>query len=187
MRFVLYTEKTVAQCTSAIKERLQVKETASRPAMQGWVDKGEFSISVASKVIWNITRRTALSGKAERESGITVVNGLVSDGVGREGQLIIFAALVLVGFILMARGSALLAIIAVLSGGALYIPLVGDRHNSEVLMKELRLTLKAKERPPKKTSAAKGSSTTPKTKLTTMKPKGPATRQPPPPSKPLAK
>lgn len=185
MRFVMYTEKTVAQCAAAIRERLEVKETASRPAMQGWVNKsGEFSISVTSNVIWNFSRRTNLSGKAERESGITVIRGLVADGVGREGQLVIFVALVLVGFILMARGNALLAILAVGAGAVLYIPLVGDRQNSEVLMKELRTILKAKDRPPKKTTPDKASGA-PKTRLASLPPKGPATRKAPPPKKPL--
>ena len=37
MQFVLYTEKTVAQSLTAINERMHVKETSTRPALDGWV------------------------------------------------------------------------------------------------------------------------------------------------------
>jgi hypothetical protein len=50
----------------------------------------------------------------------------------------------------MARGNALLAITVMLAGAMLYIPLAGDHKNSAVLLKELRSTLKAKDKPPKK-------------------------------------
>ncbi|MEP7293329.1 MAG: hypothetical protein ABI835_16215, partial [Chloroflexota bacterium] len=87
MRFVLYSEKTVTQCMSAVNERMHAKETSTRPALDGWVEKsGTFSISLSAPVIGKFRRRTALTAKVERQSGITVIEGSVPSGASREGQ-----------------------------------------------------------------------------------------------------
>lgn len=151
MRFVLYSDKTVNQCLSAINERIQSKST-----MDGWTNKeGTFSISLSSKVAKRFTRTTRLYGKIERESGVTIIQGNVSHGAGRQGQLAIFGALVVLGLIMFSRGSIILAVLAVLAGSVLFIPLIGDDQNSTVLLRELRSLLKARETPPKKPSAVK--------------------------------
>ena len=44
MRFILYSEKTVAQCLTSINARMHVKGSGSRPTLDGWVEKnGAFS------------------------------------------------------------------------------------------------------------------------------------------------
>src|SRR5450432_3119094 len=66
VRFVLYSEKTVAQCLTAINARMHVKESSSRPALDGWVEKsGAFSISMSLKVIGKFSRRTVLKARVE--------------------------------------------------------------------------------------------------------------------------
>lgn len=156
MRFTLYTDKTVAQCVSALNERLHAKEANTRAGWGGKAEKnGEFSMALSSKVARRFTRTTRLHGKIEREAGVTMIQGYVPDGVSGREQLTIFGAIALVAVILLAGGNALLAIVALLAGGALYIPLRGDYKNSEVLMRELRSVLKAKETPPKKPAQIK--------------------------------
>ena len=158
MRFVLYSEKTVKQCLSAINERLQTKGTKSRPELDGWIDKnGEFSIAVSSTVAKRFTRKTQLHARVEREEGITVITGFVSDGANWRGQIVIFGALLLVAILFLIKGNALIAILAVLAGAALYIPLTGDYNNSDVLMKELRRTLQARDNPPRRQNPARRS------------------------------
>lgn len=154
MRFVMYTDKTVSQAMSAINERLHVPGTKSRPQMDGWVEKnGSFAMGVTTPVQWRFRRRTYLQGRAERQGGVTVVTGTVPGGAGRQGQIAVFAALLIVGLLILVQGNAMLAIIAVLAGAALYIPLRGDYDNSEILLSELQKTLNAKLTPPKRDSA----------------------------------
>ncbi len=155
MQFELYTEKTVAQCMSAVTERLAAKGTASRPEMDGWVEKGgRFSMAVTTQIAKRFPRKTRLTATVERERGVTIIRGSVPDGVSREGQAIIFGAFLAIGLILLSGGDALLALLAVALGAALYIPLQGDAVNSAILLKEVRSILSAKEKPPKKTSAS---------------------------------
>jgi hypothetical protein len=156
LHFVLYSEKSAKQCLSAINERLQMKGSKSRPELEGWIDKnGEFLIAMSSNVARRFTRRTQLHARVERDEGITTITGFVSDGANRQGQAIIFGALLLVALLFLLKGNALIAIFAVLAGAALYIPLNGDYNNSAVLMKELRRTLQARDNPPKKQSQAR--------------------------------
>ena len=151
MRFVLYTDKTVAQCMTALNSRMQAK--GSR--LDGWVEKnGHFSLSTSCSVARRFWRRTHLRGTASREDGYTVIKGYVPDGVSRQGQMVIFGALLLIGVVLAASGNLLPAVIAVFATGALYIPLTGDRINSTVLMSEVQRTLGAKATPPRKASRA---------------------------------
>jgi hypothetical protein len=107
-------------------------------------------MSVTTKVRLRFDRRTHLYGKAERQGGITVVEGTVSGGVGRDGQIAIFGALLVVALLMLSQGNAILAIIAILAGLTLFIPLRGDYNNSEILLSELQKTLNAKFTPPKK-------------------------------------
>ncbi len=161
MRFVLYSEKTAAQCLTAINARMHVKETSTRPALDGWVEKsGAFSIGVSTTVIGKFTRRTYLKAKVERQSGVTIIRGSVPNGVSKEGQLVVFGALALVTLGIMGSGNALFALLMIPFAAYLYIPMRGDLLNSEILIDEVQKTLKAKVKPPKKTSDSKSSKAT---------------------------
>ena len=165
MQFVLYTDKTVPQCLTAINERMHVKESSTRPALDGWVEKGgAFSISLSAPVIGRFARRTALKAKVERENGVTVIQGSVPGGVSRNGQIVIFIALALVALTIIGGGNLLIGLLLVGLAAILYIPMQGDYMNSTVLLDEVQKTLKAKPTPPKVTSevkpAAKSSTTT---------------------------
>lgn len=159
MQFVYYSEKTVAQCLTAINARMQVKETATRPALDGWVEKGgSFSISLTAPVIGKFTRRTMLKAKVERESGVTVIRGSVPTGASRESRVIVFAALALVALTIFLNGNALVALLLLPFAAYLYIPMRGDFLNSAVLLDEMQRTLKARPKPPKKSADAKTTS-----------------------------
>lgn len=150
MRFTLYTKKTVRECMSAINDRMQARATRTRPALDGWIEKGgKFSLAVTSKVAGRFSRRTRLRAVAERQSGVTVIRGYVPHGVPRRGVLVIMGAVIIMGFLIALSGNALLGLVAAVLGMALYIPLTGDYDNSEILMKEIRRALKAKDKPPK--------------------------------------
>jgi hypothetical protein len=155
VRFVLYTDKTPAQALSAINARLLAKESSARASLGGWVEKsGAFSLSVATPVIGRFERRTIMQGKIERGEGVTVVRGDVPSGVDKQGQLIVFIALALLAVLMLVSGNVLPALVVIPLGAYLYIPMTGDRGNSEILMHELQRTLKAKETPPKKPAGA---------------------------------
>lgn len=155
MRFVLYTDKSVSQCMTALNTRMQAKASGSRGSLDGWVEKnGRFSLSTSCTVARRFRRRTHLRATATRDEGYTVIRGYVPEGVSREGQAVIFGALLLVGVVLVASGYLLPAVIAVFATGALYIPLTGDRINSAILMGEVQRALGAKTSPPKKTAKA---------------------------------
>ncbi len=159
MRFVMYTDKSVSQTMSAINERLHVPPSKSRPQLDGWVEKsGRFAIGVRSELQLRLSRKTYLQGKAERQGGVTVVEGSVPGGVSREGQLVIFVAMLLVGLLLYTQGYAMFALVVVAVGAALYIPLRGDYQNSEILLAELQKTLNARLTPPKKTTTKRAAS-----------------------------
>jgi hypothetical protein len=155
VQFTLYSEKSVAQCLTAINARLQVKGSASRAELDGWIDKsGDFSLTITSRVAVYFKRHTTLRAKVERKSGFTQITGSVPDGVPREGRILVFAALGVVSAMLLSSGSPLLALIVLPVGLALYVAMKGDHDNSAVLMNELQKTLKAKPTPPKKTENA---------------------------------
>lgn len=161
MRFVLYTDKTVSQCMSALNERLH-----TRSNLNGWVEKGgRFSLTLTSKVAQRFTRKTQLRAESKREGGVTVIRGDVPSGAPPRAQLVIYVALALVGIALFFSGNAILAIVTALAAAALYIPLTGDHYNSAVLVSEVQRTLKAKETPPKKTDT-KSAAARPKTAVT---------------------
>lgn len=154
MRFLLYTEKTPTQALTAINARMQAKESSARAALGGWVEKnGAFALSVSTPVIGRFERRTVMRGRIERENGVTVVRGDVPSGVDKQGQLVVFAALVLLAILILTSGNALPALLVIPLGAYLYVPMTGDRANSQLLMNELQRTLKAREKPPKKAPA----------------------------------
>ncbi len=153
MRFILYTEKTPAQALTAINTRMQSKESSARNSLGGWIEKnGAFSLNVATPVIGRFERRTVMRGRIERENGLTVVQGDVPHGVDKQGQLIVFIALALLGVLILTSGNAI-ALVMIPLGAYLYVPMNGDRANSEILMNELQRTLKARQTPPKKTDS----------------------------------
>lgn len=156
MRFVLYSEKTVAQCLTAVNARMHVKETSTRPALDGWVEKsGTFSLAMTAPVIGKFNRRTTLTAKVERQGGVTVIEGGVPSGVSREGQAVVFVALALVALAIMGSGNVLFGALLIPFAAYLYIPLHGDYLNSAILLDEVEKTLKAKAKPPKKLADAK--------------------------------
>jgi hypothetical protein len=156
VHFVLYTDKTVPQCLTAINERMHVKESSTRPALDGWVEKGgAFSISLSAPVMGRFARRTALKAKVERENGVTVIQGSVPGGVSRNGQIVIFIALALVALTIIGGGNLLIGLLLIALAAILYIPMQGDYLNSTALLDEVQKTLKAKPTLPKATSEAK--------------------------------
>jgi hypothetical protein len=150
VRLTLYTDKTVSQALAAINERMQAKGSASRTALDGWIEKnGTFSISMTSPVIGKFSRTTRLSGKIERQSGITVAHCDVPNGAPPRGRLWVFIALGLIALVLIGAGSPLIGIAILPLSVLIYIPLAGDYHNSAVLTTEVQRALKAKTTPPK--------------------------------------
>jgi len=91
--------------------------------------------------------KTHLYGKIEREGGVTVIRGSVSQGVARNGLILIYGAIALTALLLLSGGNLIVAVLVVLIGAALYVPLTGDQHNSAILMREIRSLLKAKDKP----------------------------------------
>lgn len=158
MHFVLYSEKSVNECRKAITERYNVKGTASKPSIDGWLDKNNsFSLSTSPPVIGKIERRTNLRARMEKESGLTVIRGDVPSGAPPLGIVVMFLALGLVAAFLASNGNAIPAILILCLAGYLIIILRGDDQNSDYLLDELMKTLGAKATPPK-TAAKKPTS-----------------------------
>ncbi len=150
MRFVLYTDKSIPQSTSALNERLHQPKTRSSPALDGWVEKnGRFSLALTTPVVAQFTRTTRLHAEIKRENGQTVIRGDVPDGAGPQGQVMVLIGIALVALFVLAQQQAVLAILAVLAGAALYIPMRGDYDNSDRLLLEVERTLKASPKAPK--------------------------------------
>ena len=183
MRFTLYTDKTTAQCLSVLNGRLQAKETASRPALDGWIDRnGEFSLKMTRPVAGKFTRTTRLKGHLEREAGVTVVRGIVPGGSSKRDRIIAFAALTVLGVLIALAGRPLLALLLVPVGFWLYIPMAGDYENGPLLLAEVQRALKAKATPPKTTKPA---TTNGKSAASTTRPAArPATKAAPKPATP---
>lgn len=149
MRFTLYTEKTVAQCLSALNARMQAKGSAARPALDGWVEKnGRFALSVSTRMLNRFSRTTHLTGQLERRRSVTIVTGRVNDGAGPRERMLVSAALGLAAVVLIALGELVPALIAALAAAALNLLLAGDRQNRDILIAEVRRALKARETPP---------------------------------------
>ncbi len=156
MQFVLYSEKSVAECLTEINARMQVKATSTRPALDGWIEKsGAFSISMSAPVMGKFARRTALRAKVTRENGVTVIHGSVPGGVARDQQIVVFVALAVVALTVIGSGNMLVGLMLFPLAALLYIPMQGDHLNSAVLIDEVQKTLKAKPAPPKSSSESK--------------------------------
>ncbi|MFW5692467.1 MAG: hypothetical protein ACOCX3_03865 [Chloroflexota bacterium] len=151
MRFTLYTEKTPAQCLRDLNERMQAKPTKTNPELGGWIDKkGRFSITLSSRVFGRIPRTTRLSARLERERGVTVIEGYVSDGLSPEWLRNLSVILLVVVGALIFSGEPMLALFTLLLGIVAAVLLYGDWINSDVLLKTVEKTLKADPKPPKK-------------------------------------
>ena len=150
MRFTLYTEKTVAQCLTAINARMQAKETATRPALDGWIDRnGEFALSVTRPVVGKFQRTTRLKGQIEREAGLTIVRGIVPGGSSPRERIVGLGALAVMGGLIALTGQPLLAMLLIPVAFWLYITMVGDYENGPLLLGEVQRALKARATPPK--------------------------------------
>ncbi len=133
-----------------LNERMEVKGSKSRPELDGWIKKGGlFSIAVTMPVLFRFTRTTRLHAQAEREGGITVIRGYVSDGVTPKWQRVIFILLLVVCGLILFSGQLLLALVALILGIATFIPMMGDYKNSDLLLLEIERVLKASPKPPK--------------------------------------
>lgn len=153
MRFVLYTEKTVAQCMSAITERLHTR--SSRGQIDGWTDKGgKFSLALTAPVLRSLKRRTVLTARAERENGVTVIRGDVPSGAGPRERAVVYGALAIGALILIGAGQILLSVLILPAALLLYLPMKGDHDNHQTLVGDVQRTLKARSTPPKPAAGA---------------------------------
>lgn len=150
MEFVLYSEKTVAQCVSALNERLQGR--GGKYNLDGWTEKGgKFALSLESPVfppsLPRILRRTELRGVVEKDGAQTVIQGIVPDGVTPVGRVWIYGALLILGVFMVLAGQLVVALTLLPLGVALYVPMKGDYVNSELLLNEVQRLLKARYTP----------------------------------------
>ncbi len=150
MEFIYYSDKTVRQCQSALTDRMEANPTKARPAMDGHIEKGgKFSLSVTTPVGGRFYRKTKLRGTMTRESGTTIIQGHVPAGVPRDRIGIIMAIAIVVGVLMVLAGGGIFGILIAMLGVVLYIPLVGDYNNSEILLKEVKRATNGKDKPPK--------------------------------------
>jgi hypothetical protein len=150
MRFTLYTEKTVSECIKTLNERIEAKKN-SKTGVRGRTNKnGEFSLWSSARVLFLFKRITQMNAKVIRESGNTVIQGFVPDGMSPYWLTIAGVVLiaVCVGFLIL--GDNFLAVIGLVAGIGAYVMLRGDYRNSEFLLVEVEKTLKASPNPPKK-------------------------------------
>ncbi|MEM6281563.1 MAG: hypothetical protein AAF787_05170 [Chloroflexota bacterium] len=169
MRFVLFTDKSPSQCMKALHERLHASATKSRPELDGWTEKsGTFSISLRRQVFGKLSRTTKLRGTADRENGVTVIRGTVPEGVNRQWLMIIALVVVALSAYMFLSGELMLAIMIVMAGLVMLVPLWGDHINHDVLLYELERALKAKPAP--RDEARKLQANPPKRKSTKKKP-----------------
>ena len=152
MRFQLFTDKSVAQCNSALHERLQAKGTKTRPELEGLVEKnGSFVLAVTTKVVRRFARTTRLTAKATRDEDITIIRGQVPDGVGPKGMRILVVVEIAVFVLLILLDNPMIALLTLVAAGIAYVPLRGDYVNSEILLIEVERTLEASPKPPRRT------------------------------------
>ncbi len=155
MRFILYSERPVAECVKALSERLQQSATATRPALDGYADKsGRFALGLTSEVFGRLSRKTWLEGTLTKESGATVIRGSVPDGATPQRQRYISYAMPAVGIFLALNGAWLLAAMAVILMAVVLATLKGDYYNGDRLLLEIERLLKASPKPPKKPAPA---------------------------------
>ncbi|MCS6836002.1 MAG: hypothetical protein NZ750_08300 [Anaerolineae bacterium] len=163
MKHTLYTQKSIKECLSLIQERLEEKETKSRPALGGWTEKdGRFCLSLASLVL-GFPRTTQLIASLAREGGVTVIEIGVNEGLDPKRARIVIYAFCAIALLIFLNGAGLLALLSLVLAFMAYVWLVGDHRNSAALLKEVKRLLNAKDRPifdsaaksvPKSTSGA---------------------------------
>lgn len=155
MRFILFTDKKVLDCVTAINERLQAPASGSRPGLDGWIEKrGSFALAIDSPVLGRFVRQTRLEALVEREGDTTIIRGQVPGGASPNQQRLLIGGVIALCAFMMLQGEALVAMLAAVMGGILYIPLRGDYDNSEKLLIEVERTLKASPKVPKGLPAA---------------------------------
>jgi hypothetical protein len=151
MRFTLYTDKSVSDCTKTLIERLEVKQN-SKNGVRGTVNQKthEFNLQMGCRVLFIFPRSTQMNGKIGKEGGQTVINGFVPDGMSPYWMTIsgMVLAVVCGGFLVLGENG--LALLSIVAGLAAYVMLRGDYRNSEALLVEVERTLKASPNPPKK-------------------------------------
>lgn len=209
MHFELYTTKTVKQCSQELNNRFLEKDSRSRPAIGGFVEKGgAFNLTTSTPVL-GLRRTTRLRATMEKNKDTTVIKGYVSEGVQKEKVYIVMGALGFVALTLILKQQAVFGVIVGIVAIMAYIPLVGDDNNSQYLLRELKRLTGAKDKPPasilpaaktttKTTRAvatsAKPRATTPRTtstktngtRLTAARPKAAATKKTATPARPKA-
>jgi len=147
VKYTLYTQKSVKDCLALVHERLQEKESKTRPALGGWTEKdGRFSLSLASLVL-GFPRTTQLIASLSRESGLTVVDVGVNEGLDPQRARIVIYAFAAIALLIFLNGAGLLALLALVLAVVAYVWLVGDHRNSAALLKEVKRLLNAKDRP----------------------------------------
>jgi hypothetical protein len=146
VRFALETDKTPKQCIKALQDRIGKSETKSRPNLTGSTDKdsGRFTLELETKVIGPFKRRTRLRGVATRTSGTTTLRGFVPNGMARNQLLLVGFFVLALAIFMFVRGQLIYAIMIVLAGAAMAIPLIGDNENYDELLYELEKATKAK-------------------------------------------
>lgn len=150
MNFILYSEKPTADCVKALSERIHQAETATRPGLDGYVQKnGQFRLGLTSRVYDRIPHKTWMEGKIAKEGGVTVIRGQVPDGAPPDRQRWIVGLMPVAGLLLLLRGEALLAFLAVVGIGYVLVILRGNYFNGDRLLVEIEKTLKASPKPPK--------------------------------------
>jgi hypothetical protein len=190
MKIELFTNKTVKQCTTELNARFEEKETKSRPAVGGYVEKGgNFMLTTSGRVLF-LNRVTRLKGTLTKEKDLTLIQGYVSDGVPTEKVGIIMLALGFVALTMLLKGQAIFAILVGAIAVGAYITLIGDYTNSTYLLKELKRMTGAKDKPPvagavlaKAPAKSTGGRVTAQS-ATVKKPTTTSTKKPSTPSKP---
>ncbi len=156
MRFVLYSEKPLAECVKTLSERIAQSPTATRPALEGYAEKsGKFALGLSSTVFARFSRKTWLEGSISKDGGGTVIRGEVPDGANPQRQKYILYAIPATGLFLALNGAWLFAAAAVVLMGVVLITLRGDYYNGDRLLVEIERLLKASPKPPKKPASGK--------------------------------
>jgi hypothetical protein len=148
VRFTLYTEKTVRQCMSALADRMEARPTKRRPALDGYIEKGGRFSLVITRRIGIFPRRTRLRATASRSSGVTTIEGYVASGASPGQVRVMLIAIAALGVMMLLNGNAILSLLTLVVGVVLYVSLTADYDSSEKLLKVVRRTCKAKDKPP---------------------------------------
>jgi hypothetical protein len=154
MKFLLYTDKPIPQCMSALSDRFH---GASK--IDGYVDKTNkrFSMVMSTKILKRFERRTRLMGQLESGDGGTLIRGSVPSGVTRDRLYAVMAFMVLtVLLMIFVLRNAVGAVLIGLAGAYICVLLEGDALNGEALIREVKRILNAKDAPPKSERAAAG-------------------------------